>query len=89
MKVNQDGPPVTGSRSSVGAGIYEGVSCWSWFGFVRFALLLAVVLCWVARCFGSWVLLAFFCLHRVTYATSTTSTCMRHDIRHLRSCTYM
>ena len=37
-----------------------------WFGFVRFALLLAVVLCWVARCFGSWVLLGLFCLLRVT-----------------------
>ena len=28
-----------------------------WFGFVRSALLLAVVLCWVDHCFDSWVLL--------------------------------
>ena len=33
-----------------------------WFGFVRFALLLAVVLFWVDRCFDSWVLLGLFCL---------------------------
>ena len=37
-----------------------------WFGFVRFALLLAVVLCWVDRCFESWVLLGLLCLLRVT-----------------------
>ena len=37
-----------------------------WFGFVRFALLLAVVLCWVDRCFDSWVLLGLLCLLRVT-----------------------
>ena len=37
-----------------------------WFGFLRFALLLAVVLCWVDRYFDSWVLLGLFCLHRVT-----------------------
>ena len=37
-----------------------------WFRFVRFALLLVVVLCWVARCFGSWVLLGLFCLLHVT-----------------------
>ena len=38
-----------------------------WCGFVRFALLLAGVLCWVAR-FGSWVLLGLFCLLCVTRA---------------------
>ena len=37
-----------------------------WFGFVRSTLLLAVVLCWVDRGFGSWVLLGVFCLVRVT-----------------------
>ena len=37
-----------------------------WFDFVSFALHLAVVLCWVDRCFGSWVLLALFLLLRVT-----------------------
>ena len=37
-----------------------------WFGFVRFALLLAVILCLVDRCFASWELLGFFCLLRVT-----------------------
>ena len=47
-----------------------------WFGFIRFALLLAVVLCWVARCFGSWVLLGLFFHLRVTqgmaHAEATT-----------------
>ena len=38
-----------------------------WFRFIRFALLHAVVFCWVSRCFGSWVLLGFFCLLRVTH----------------------
>ena len=38
-----------------------------WFRFVRSALLLAVILCWVDRCFGSWVLLGFFSLLRVTH----------------------
>ena len=38
------------------------------FGLVRFALLLADVLCWVDRCFDSWVLLGLLCLLRVTYA---------------------
>ena len=33
-----------------------------WFGFDRLALLLAVVLGWVDRCFYSWVLLGLFCL---------------------------
>ena len=37
-----------------------------WFGFVRFTLLLEVVLCWVGRCFDSWVLPCLFCLLRVT-----------------------
>ena len=37
-----------------------------WFGFVRLALLLAIVLFWVPRCFGSWVLLGLFCLLRAT-----------------------
>ena len=37
-----------------------------WLGFVRFAALLAVVLCCVDRCFGSWVLLGLFCLDRAT-----------------------
>ena len=35
------------------------------FGVVRFALLLAVVLCWVDRHFYSWVLLLLLCLLRV------------------------
>ena len=33
----------------------------------RSALLLAVVLYWVARCHGSWVSLGLFCLFRVTH----------------------
>ena len=37
-----------------------------WFGFVRSALLLAVVLCWVGFCFDSWVLLGLLCLLHVT-----------------------
>ena len=37
-----------------------------WFRFAWFALLLAVVLCWVARCSGSWVLLGLFRLLRVS-----------------------
>ena len=37
-----------------------------WYGFVRLALLLVVILCWVDRCFDSWVLLRLFCLYRVT-----------------------
>ena len=36
-----------------------------WFGFVTFALLLAVVLCWVDHSFDSWVLLGLFCLLRI------------------------
>ena len=36
------------------------------FGFVSFARLLAVVLCWVDRCFDSWAFLGLFCLLRVT-----------------------
>lgn len=38
------------------------------FSFVRSVLLLAVVLCWVGRCYGSWVQLGFklFRLARVT-----------------------
>ena len=36
------------------------------FSFVRVALLLAVVLCWVDHCCDSWVLLTLFCLLRVT-----------------------
>ena len=40
-----------------------------WFDFVRFAFLLAVILCGVDRCFGSWVLLGLFCLLRVTQCT--------------------
>ena len=42
-----------------------------WLYFVRFALLLAVVLSWVARCFGSWVLLGLFCLLRVPHRLNT------------------
>ena len=38
-----------------------------WLGFISFALLLAVVLCWVDRCFESWVLLGLHCLLRVTH----------------------
>ena len=37
-----------------------------WFGSVRFALLIVVVICWVDRCFDSWVLLGLICLLRVT-----------------------
>ena len=37
-----------------------------WFGFVRSALLLAVVLCWVDSRFGSWLLLGLLCFLRVT-----------------------
>ena len=37
-----------------------------WLGFVRFPLLLAVVLRWVDRYFDFWVLLGLFCLLRVT-----------------------
>ena len=37
-----------------------------WFRFAWFALLLEVVLCWVGRCFGSWVLLGSLCILRVT-----------------------
>ena len=36
------------------------------FGFVRSALLLVGVLCWVGCCFGSWVLLGFLCFLRLT-----------------------
>ena len=39
-----------------------------WFGFVRSALLLAVVLCWVDCCFASWVLMGLLCFLRVTNA---------------------
>ena len=39
----------------------EGV----WFAFVGLALLLVVVLCWVDRCSGSWVLLGLFRLLHV------------------------
>ena len=38
-----------------------------WFGIVRLALRLAVVLCWVDRCFDSWVLLGLLCLVRATH----------------------
>ena len=41
-----------------------------WFGSVRFALLVAVVLCWVDRCFDSWVLLGLCCILRVTHPAS-------------------
>ena len=45
-----------------------GASRWpvhqGWFRFAWFALLLEVLLCWVARC--SWVLLGSFCILRVT-----------------------
>ena len=45
------------------AGVYRvGV----WFGFVRSALLLAVVLCLVDCCFDSWVLLGLLCFLHVT-----------------------
>ena len=37
-----------------------------WLSFVRFALPLAVVLCWADRCFGYWVLLGLLCLLRVS-----------------------
>ena len=41
-----------------------------WFGSVRSALRLAAVLCFVDRCFGSWVLLGLLCLLRVTPLSS-------------------
>ena len=53
-----------------------------WFGFVRFALLLAVVLCWVARCFGSWVLLGLFCLLRVTQIRQHRAGIATIDTKH-------
>ena len=31
-----------------------------WFGYVTFALPLAIILCWVDRYFDSWVLLGLF-----------------------------
>ena len=45
------------------------------FGFVRFAPLLAVILCWGHRCFGSCVLLGILCLVRVTLQTRPVRTC--------------
>ena len=44
-----------------------------WFGFVRSALLLAVV-CWVDCCFDSWVLLGLLCFLCVTL-TNTSRPC--------------
>ena len=44
----------------------KGVSCWRRYGFVRFVLLLAAILCWVNRGSGSLVLLRLLCLLRVT-----------------------
>ena len=41
-----------------------------WFGFVRSALLLAVVLCWVDRCFYSWALPGLLFFLRVTPSKS-------------------
>ena len=38
-----------------------------WCGFIRSALLLAIVLCCVDSCFGSWVLLSLFFLVCATY----------------------
>ena len=52
-----------------------------WCGFVRFALLLAVVLCWVDRCFDSWLLLGLFCLLRVTQPLPLHCTCMDSELR--------
>ena len=49
-----------------------------WFGFVRIALLLAVILCWVDRCFDSWVLLGFFCLLRVTHPAAESKFNVDH-----------
>ena len=43
------------------------------FGFVKFALLHAAVLDWIARNFGSWVVLDLLCLLRV-HAVSTSGT---------------
>ena len=45
------------------------------FGLVRSALLLAVVLCWVDRCFDSWMLLALLCLLRVTHIHRCSGVC--------------
>ena len=73
------------------------------FDFIMFALLLvAVVLCWVDRSFGSWVLLGVFCLFLVTprwarmgvlslacweYAVSPYEVCEPFQIlRSFRSC---
>ena len=44
-----------------------------WFDFVRSALLLAVVLGWVARCFDSCVLLGLLCFLRVTNHHTTVN----------------
>ena len=38
-----------------------------WFASIRFALLLAVVLCWSDRCLGSPVLLGLFCYPHATH----------------------
>ena len=38
-----------------------------WFGFFRSSLRLAVVLCWVDRCFGSLVLLGLYYLTHVKH----------------------
>ena len=65
------------------------MSRWSmvgvWLGFVRSALLLAVVLGWVDCCFYSWVVLALLCFLRVTHVTSDTRCSPIHQgsgIRH-------
>ena len=51
----------------------------AWFSFVRFALLLAVVLCWVDRCLEFWVLLGFFCLVRVAHHFKTSTLVTRNQ----------
>ena len=64
--------------------VYRGV----WFGFVRFALLLAVGLCWVGRRLDSWVLLGLFCLLRVLHGESSkrqASPRNTKDRKHLQS----
>ena len=58
-------------RLHAGALVYTCIMCVLTYlmrlDFVKFALLLAVVLCWVDRCFGFWVLLGSFCLLHVTH----------------------
>ena len=55
-----------------------------WFRFVRSALRLAVVLCWIDRCLGSWVLPGLFFLLHVTLWWQVRGTQMAHYLDFLR-----